>query len=113
MERVSLGVLIGALEEAGVRLLYVEDLMAQATVWDKARACDSPVCGRLAWRRIGAIRADDPAVVLFTSGSEGEPKGVVLSHRILSNVAQFTSRFWMLARGITCFAVCLCIIPLG
>jgi acyl-[acyl-carrier-protein]-phospholipid O-acyltransferase/long-chain-fatty-acid--[acyl-carrier-protein] ligase len=85
-----------------VRVLCLEDLRPQFGIRDKLWLLGFALWfPRALWT---AARPEDAAVVLFTSGSEGKPKGVVLSHdSILANVAQvsavldFTNRDKMLA----------------
>lgn len=87
IEKGKLHHLVEATESLGIKVIYLEDLKAGVTLSDKLT-----IKIRSIYKWHETVNSDQPAVVLFTSGSEGNPKGVVLSHKaILSNIAQIRS----------------------
>ena len=76
------------IEEAGVKVFYLEKMAKEIGLWDKINAYLRYKIKRVPIKKGGNRKA----VILFTSGSEGAPKAVVLSHaNIISNIKQMSA----------------------
>ncbi|HNR69002.1 MAG TPA: AMP-binding protein [bacterium] len=76
-------------------MIFIEDIMQQITTADKlSAALRSKLPADLIIRALPKSDIDDNVVILFTSGSEKDPKGVQLTHRnIGANVNDIVTTF--------------------
>lgn len=86
--------LIDELKAAGLHIRYLEDFKLSIHLGHKLSGLIKGMFPALVYRLLGEkISPDQTGVVLFTSGSEGVPKGVALSHsNLLANCCQMKSR---------------------
>jgi acyl-[acyl-carrier-protein]-phospholipid O-acyltransferase/long-chain-fatty-acid--[acyl-carrier-protein] ligase len=83
---------LGPLQEAGIELLFLEDVRTRITRSQRLLALLRQYWKPRLLTANHRLSTESPAAILFTSGSEGDPKGVELTHRnLLANIRQMLS----------------------
>ena len=73
-------------------MVFIEDVMAGVSTMEKVKAAAmARLPASMIIKRVFQCSEDDNAIILFTSGSEKDPKAVQLTHRnILANIEGFS-----------------------
>jgi acyl-[acyl-carrier-protein]-phospholipid O-acyltransferase/long-chain-fatty-acid--[acyl-carrier-protein] ligase len=82
--------------EAMDGMVFLEDILARAGKWAQLRALAAARFAPVALLTRAGRTPDSLATVIFSSGSTGVPKGVMLSHfNVISNIEAVAQLFWI------------------